>query len=194
MREEEKEKGRGEVSGSRVISPSQHRPLNSTPLVETKSDTRKAKLLQMHKPFSIRPPPLHLPSPAHTAAFPLRLLSHPHPHPPLRSLQSPRASSSFSAASFDSCSFQLPTYTQSTLFIAKMSFCNSPFLFLYLLSLPSLFLLFPLSPLLSLSPLFFFFLCVVQGHSTVLFSLFLSFSTSEKSPAPDFFSITLFLN
>ena len=39
---------------------SQHRPLDSTPLVETKSDTRKAKLLQMHKP----PPLCPLPPPA----------------------------------------------------------------------------------------------------------------------------------
>lgn len=76
MREEEKEKGRGEVSGSRVISPSQHRPLNSTPLVETKSDTRKAKLLQMHKPFSIRPPPLS------TLSRPHRCFSPSPPFPP----------------------------------------------------------------------------------------------------------------
>lgn len=40
---------------TRLISPSQHRPLDSTPLVETKSDTRKAKLLQMHKPPLLRP-------------------------------------------------------------------------------------------------------------------------------------------
>lgn len=77
MREEEKEKGRGEVSGSRVISPSQHRPLNSTPLVETKSDTRKAKLLQMHKPFSIRPPP-----PPSTLSRPHRCFSPSPPFPP----------------------------------------------------------------------------------------------------------------
>lgn len=56
MGEKKRERERGKIPGSRVISPSQHRPLNSTPLVETKSDTRKAKLLQMHKPSSVHPP------------------------------------------------------------------------------------------------------------------------------------------
>lgn len=69
----EKEKERGKVSGFRVISPSQHRPLNSTPLVETKSDTRKAKLLQMHKPFYSPPiyplPPVPLLSPSSSYPF-----------------------------------------------------------------------------------------------------------------------------
>lgn len=111
------------MRGSRVISPSQHRPLNSTPLVETKSDTRKAKLLQMHKPSCVHP--LSALCRPHGLFSPRLLI------PPLGSLQPPNALPSFpvavsSSLSFDSCSFQLPTYTQSTLFIAKTSFCNSP--------------------------------------------------------------------
>lgn len=149
------------VSGSRVISPNQHRPLNSTSLVETKSDTRKAKLLQMHKPFSVRS--LSALSLLYRC-FPLRLLT---PLPlSFGVCNPPRASSSFSVASFDSCSFQLPTYTQSTLFIAKTSFC----LFLFLLVHPFLSFSFPLCFSLSFSS----FLCVVQGRSASLLAFFFS--------------------
>lgn len=183
----EKGKERGKVSGSRVISPSQHRPLNSTPLVETKSDTRKAKLLQMHKPFSIR---LLSTLSRLYRCFPLRLLT-----PPFHSkFATPWASFSFSAASFDSCSFQLPTYThcQSTLFIAKTSFRNPLFLFFFLLVLSSPL---PLSLALSLPPFllsFFFMHCSRMFHFLVSVHFFL-FLYIRKSPVPGFFSITLFL-
>lgn len=121
---EEKE-GRDRFRALESFSPSQHRPLNSTPLVETKSDTRKAKLLQMYKPSSVRF--LSLPSLAHTD-FSLFVSL----FPPLGSLQPPErpflvSRRRFLVPSFDFCSFQLLTYTQSTLFIAKTSFCNSPF-------------------------------------------------------------------
>lgn len=163
-----KEKERGKVSGSRVISPRQHRPLNSTPLVETKSDTRKAKLLQMHKPFSIRP----LSTSPVASLFRLFTL--------YSEFATSWSSSSFSAASFDSCSFHLPTYTQSTLFIAKTPFCNSPFLFFFLLvpAISSLFL--------SLLSFFFFMHRSRMFHCLVSVLFFLPFSTSEKPPAPGF--------
>lgn len=179
---------RGKVSGSRVISPSQHRPLNSTPLVETKSDTRKAKLLQMHKPSSVRPISILFRS--------YQLLSLP-PYSPTRSLQPPSVLvalgrlflfSLSTLSPFDSCSFQLPTYTQSTLFIAKTSFCNSSFLFLFL-SILSIFLL-CVSLFFFLS---FFIRCSRTLHflvNVLFFPLF--FRIRENPCALGFFSITPF--
>lgn len=168
-----KEKERGKVSGSRVISLSQHRPLNSTPLVETKSDTRKAKLLQMHKPFSIRPPLYPLPLPLSSVS----LL-------PIRSLQPPDRPPRFPPPLSTLAPFSYPLILSQPFSLRKRRSA------IHLSSSSSfLFLLFPLS-----FSLYFSFLCVVQGCSIALlaFSFFLPSSTSEKPPAPGFFSITLF--
>lgn len=188
MRKRMEEKGgeRGKVSGSRVISPSQHRPLNSTPLVETKSDTRKAKLLQMHKPFSIHPLLSIL---SHTAASPFVSLSHP---------------------SFGVCNplsillvfrrlFRLLLLSVTHLysvsqpfFIAKMSFCNSPFLFLFLLILPFHFLSVCLVVSLSLSLSFSSFHVSFKDVPLFLVFFFPPFLYIRETSLPDLLSITLF--
>lgn len=159
MREKEKEKGK--VSSSRVISPSQHRPLNSTPLVETKSDTRKAKLLQMHKPFSIRP--LSTLSRLYRCSL-LRLLTPFGVCNPLNVLLVFRHL------------FRLLLLSATHLYSVNPFHCENVVLqFTFPLPLPSypsfLFLsIFSLFFLLFLSFSLLFFLCVVQGRSTFLFS------------------------
>lgn len=145
----------------------------------------------MHKPFSIRPP--YLPSPAHTAAFPLRFLSH--PPPPFGVCNPPERPPRFPPPLSTLAPFSYPLILSQPFSLRKCRSAihlSSSSTFLSFLPFPFHFLYFPYCLSLSFS-LLFFFLCV-QGHSTVLSSFFLPFFTSEKSPAPDFFSITLFLD
>lgn len=142
----------------------------------------------MHKPFSIRPlstlPRLY-------RCFPLRLLT----PSPLRSLQSPERPPRFPPPLSTLAPFSYPLILSQPFSLRKcrsaihLSFSSS---FLSFLLLPFHFLSVSLVVCLSLSlSLLSSFLCV-QGRSTFLFSFFFPSSTSEKLPAPDFFSITLF--
>lgn len=158
---EEKE-GRDRFPALESFSPSQHRPLNSTPLVETKSDTRKAKLLQMHKPSSVRS--LSLPSLAHTD-FSLFASLFPH----LAVYNPPSGLSSFLVAAFSSplstfAPFSYPLILSQPFSLRKRRSAIHPFPFHLLASLVfSLLLSLALSALSSL-----FFLCSARGHSTSL--------------------------
>lgn len=183
----EKEKERGKVSGFRVISPSQHRPLNSTPLVETESDTRKAKLLQMHKPFYS--PFLSTLSRLYRC-FPLHLLT----PSSLRGVCNPP-----SVLFVFRRLFRLLLLSATHLYSVNPFHCENvvlqftfPLLLpLFLLILPSLFLSIFSVFLLSFS-LHFPSFYVSFKDVPLSRSFFLPSSTSEKPPAPDFFSITLF--
>lgn len=181
----ERERERGTVPSSRVISPSQHRPLNSTPLVETKSDTRKAKLLQMHKPSSVRPlsTTLFPPTPA-LLSFSLFLSLLPPRHsefatprathlvspPPPPPLALPPSLSTLAP-------FSYPLIFSQPFSLRKRRSAIHPF---SSLSLPRPYFLFSLVPC-PFPVLFFPFLCAARGRSNSLSAFSpLPFSTSER--------------